>query len=295
MKALSLTLSEEMNLTSILRSACTIFLSAVSLILLQECHPAASEGGDSADLSADTIKKEILLTPETQDILNHFPTPLDLAVMLEKAKAPYLSSLCNSPDSLGRYFTSRTKALNLGVYSADLAYASVYGRMEECRKYLYCISKLCDDLGIAPAFNEHLTDRAMEFKDNRDSLQALARNFFRETGDFLRKNNRNQVAVLAVTGAFAEGIYIACSIAESSPENKDLLLAVAGQKENYVKLMRILKEYGHDSNVWPVTNEMELADMIFTISPAASVRQLTSSELNALRLSAWRLRTFVVS
>lgn len=254
-------------------------------------EPAVESSGDLAE---DIIKHEIILSPEAQDFLNRFPSPIELSSMLRDARAPYLFSLCNSPDNLGRYFTERTKAVNLGVYSADLAYSSLYRMIDASDKFLYCVSKLANDLGIAVEYDKDLIRKANRYGDNTDSLAALAKRFFKGTGDFLRRNNRNQVAVLAASGAFAEGVYIASALARLSPDNREILHCLGSQKETLDRLLSVLEEYGSDSNVRPVADKMKELKAIYSPELLDSQKPLNTAELAKIAEITASTRAYLV-
>ena len=67
----------------------------VCLVVLPACGDRGSNSGSSEDSGQEIIKREVVLSPEAQDLLNRFPTPFDVTAELQKAKAPYLLSLCN--------------------------------------------------------------------------------------------------------------------------------------------------------------------------------------------------------
>ncbi|MEO0405221.1 MAG: hypothetical protein AAF193_10150, partial [Bacteroidota bacterium] len=54
------------------------------------------------------------------------PSPVQTAILFKKLKVPYHSDILNSLDNAPTYTTRFQKALNLGVYGADLAYLSNY-------------------------------------------------------------------------------------------------------------------------------------------------------------------------
>lgn len=213
---------------------------------------------------SDTIKKEVILSTESEALLSRFPTPFELTRMMNDARAPYIGSLSNSPANVTRYFTEKTKSINLGIYSADLAYASTYNRSSETEKFLYCTGKLAGDLGIAGIYDKRLVRKVNMQKSSRDSLVALIDRVFGETNDFLRRNNRIQVEVLVAAGAFVEGLYIAVSLCQVARNNIQIAAAIYKQKENLDKLLRIFNEYGMDSNLKPVTAELERLKPVFS-------------------------------
>ena len=259
-----------------------LLLVLISCIILPACQNTGNKTSATDESNTDIIKKEVILSPETQDLLNRFPTPLEVTNMLREAGAPYIFSLTNPPANVSNYFTEKTKALNLGIYSADLAYASTYQRANEIEKCLYCTGKLAGDLGIAGVYDKTLLEKVNNFKDNRDSLVSLVKRFFGETNDFLRRNNRTQVAALVASGAFVEGLYIASSLCQLSPDNSLLAAAIYSQKESLDKLLRILGEYGMDSTVKPVADELAKLNPVFTAYGLGSGKSISPQQAGGI-------------
>jgi hypothetical protein len=242
-------------------------LAVVAFLLvfsLTGCNSASNQDKKTNEATADTIRKEVTLSPESQSLLYKFPTPFEVTTMLEKAKAGFIFDITNSPANVTKYTTEKSKALNLGVYSADLSYSATYNRTDETNKFLACTNKLADELGIAGVYDQTILDKIKKFNNKKDSLVALINKVFGQTNDFLSKNNRNQVAVLVATGGFAEGIYLSASLGEVARDNSKILAVIYTQKDNYEKLMTILAAYNADQNMKPVCDDMAKLKTIWT-------------------------------
>jgi len=232
-------------------------------IILAGCNNASTDQ-QANQAAADTIKKEITLSPESQNLLYQFPTPFEVTMMLEKAKAGFIFDITNSPDNIGKYVTEKSKAINLGVYSADLSYSATYNRFDETNKFLACTSKLADELGIAGVYDQTMLDRVKKYNNNKDSLVGVISKVFSNTNDFLSKNNRNQIAVLIAAGGYVEGLYLAASLSEVAKDNKLIVAVIYKQKENMDKLLTILEAYKMDENMAPVFEQINKLKPIFT-------------------------------
>lgn len=225
------------------------------------CNNPSAEHQNANAAAADTIKKEVTLSPESKNLLYSFPTPFEVTRMLEKAKAGFIFDITNPPANVDKYSTQMAKSLNLGVYSADLSYSATYNRADETNKFLACTNKLADELGIAGVYDQTLLDKVKKYNNNKDTLIALINKVFSQTTDFLASNNRTQVAVLIACGAFSEGVYLAASLAAVAKDNTRIMAVIAEQKGNYAKLQSILEAYNADEKMKPVI------DGIGTLSP----------------------------
>jgi len=271
-----------------------LFLPALSFFIFPSCHNSGNSESAAEDSNPDIIKKEVILSPGTQDLLNRFPTPLELTLILRESKAPYVFSLTNPPANISRYFTEKTKALNLGIYSTDLAYSSAYQRAGETEQFIYCTGKLAGDLGIAGVYDKTLLSKVNTNKGNRDSLVALVNRVFGTTGDFLRRNNRNQVAVLVAAGAFVEGVYIASSLCQLARDNSRIAVTLFRQKESFDKLLQILGEYGMDSNIKPVVGELEKLKPVFNSYGLSSGKAVSPKNVAGLVKLAEEVRSEMI-
>ncbi len=234
------------------------------VIALSGCNNAANQDQQANEATADTIQKEVTLSPESQSLLYQFPTPFEVTTMLEKAKAGFIFDITNSPANAGMYSTEKAKALNLGIYSADLSYSATYNRTDETNKFLAATNKLADELGIAGVYDNTLMEKVKKFNNKKDSLVATINKVFGMTNDFLSKNNRNQIAVLIAAGAFTEGIYLAASLNEVAKDNTKISEVILMQKANYEKLLTILQAYNADANMKPVADEIAKLQPIWT-------------------------------
>jgi hypothetical protein len=234
-----------------------VALVALFLVLATtSCNNASTTDQNANTAAADTIKKEITLSPESQNLLASFPTPFEVTNMLEKAKAGFIFDITNPPENVGKYMTETSKSLNLGVYSADLSYSATYNRTDETNKFLASTNKLADELGIAGVYDQSLMEKVKKFSNKKDSLIGLISNIFNSTSTFLADNNRTKVAVLIAAGGFAEGIYLAATLGEVAKDNTKIMAVIAAQKDNHMKLLTILEVYNADENMKPVIDEI---------------------------------------
>jgi hypothetical protein len=249
---------------AIKKSFSGIALLAIFLtIALAGCNNASTDQ-QANQAAADTIKKEITLSPESQNLLYQFPTPFEVTMMLEKAKAGFIFDITNSPDNIGKYVTEKSKAINLGVYSADLSYSATYNRIDETNKFLACTAKLADELGIAGVYDQSMLERVKKYSNNKDSLVGIISKVFSTTNDFLSKNNRNQIAVLIAAGGFVEGLYLAATLCEVAKDNKLIVSVIVKQKDNLDKLATILEAYKMDETMAPVYEQVNKLKPVFT-------------------------------
>ena len=85
---------------------------------------------------------------ENEDMYNFvMPSPLQIAAIFKRAGLKYARETTNDIDNVSNYTDRVTKALNFGVYAADLSYCVLNKQPQDAVKYMKTIKTLSDDLG----------------------------------------------------------------------------------------------------------------------------------------------------
>lgn len=277
------------------RTICTgLLLALTATLTITSCNNTASNDQQANQAAADTIKKDVNLSPENKNLLYQFPTPFEVTMMLQRAKAGFIFNITNPPANVTKYNTEKAKALNLGVYSADLAYAATYNYVDETNKFIACTGKLANDLGIAGVYDPGLVDRVKKFNNNKDSLVNMVSRIFNSTNDFLSKNNRNQIAVLVATGTFVEALYLATSLNQVAADNKSISTVIFKQKENLDKLVTLLTAYNMDSELKPLGDEVSKLKAIYTNYGLEADKKLPQQKAAEIGDLAASVREFLI-
>ncbi len=211
-------------------------------LLLWNCSGGIREQ-TSQKTSADTLFPEARLSTEIKQELYALPTPLEITIILEKSRAGYIFDITNPPVNAAKYIAEREKALNLGVYTADLAYSATYGQKDATNKFLACTAKLSDELSITGIYEAGLVERIKRVGNNRDSLVGMVENILMHTSSLLARQNRHYIAVLIATGAFVEGLYLAAELNIVAENNTLISSAILKQKDHLDKLLTVMEAF----------------------------------------------------
>ena len=79
------------------------------------------------------------------------PSPIQTAILIEKSGADYNKGYLNDSKLVTTYATNYQKALNLGVYGADVGYVTIYDQSQDALKYMSVINKLSDEQALDDA------------------------------------------------------------------------------------------------------------------------------------------------
>jgi hypothetical protein len=190
------------------------------------------------DGGSDTLKKNNII--KATQILYSLPSPIETAMLLKKAGAQYNEEFLNKLDNVNKYTTNKQMALNLGVYSADLSYASLYDQNQTSIKYMAASKKLADKLGILSAIDQSIINRLEGNVNNRDSIMQIISESFLNSNSYLKDNQRTQIAAIILAGGWIEGLYISAQLVKTTKENKDLINRIIDQKMSLSDLISML-------------------------------------------------------
>jgi len=150
-------------------------------------------------------------------IFNSIPTPIETGYLVRDIGSQYDAAMLNPAGKSGGYSSEYQKALNLGIYSADLGYASIFSQpVTTLGPYLTDIKKLADDLGIGGHINiGTITSTALTGKLEKLMMETSI--IFSDMSEDLQVKNRTDLAALMLIGGWLEALYIACSTVEKTP------------------------------------------------------------------------------
>lgn len=201
------------------------------------------------------------------------PSPIQTALLIEKSGATYNKAFLNDAKKVTTYATSFQKALNLGVYGADVGYVTIYDQSQDALKYLGVINKLSDELGITGAFDEATIKRFESNFGRRDSMLNLVSVAYRSADAFLKDNDRLNVGALVLAGGWIETVYFSTQLAQKH-NNQDLINRIGEQKYTLNNLVKMLTPYYDQPEYDVLVDELiELAydfdaiDIKYTYSP----------------------------
>ncbi len=201
---------------------------------------------------------------KVQDIFYSVPSPMDMASILKKVGAEYDMGLLNDVKKVGSYTSARSRALNLGIYGADLSYASIFSQNQESIIYLSCSKRLADNLGVTKAFDESTIERMEANVENRDSLLNIISETYYMLDAYLKENDRDHISAMIIAAGWIEGLYLATSIADRSSEADPVLVKrIAEQKLSIDNLLELVTAYNSSNVLDDILDDLNELNMVF--------------------------------
>lgn len=219
-----------------------IFVLFGSAVTMTSCEDAGTE--------SNTVDQEVFdpnsrITGRFDNKLFSIPSPVQTSYLVKRLDIAFDRSLLNDDSKVNDYVTEFKQALNLGVYGADLGYASLYNEKATTIKYLNSIQKLTAQLGLDGAFDTSFYDRFKSQGAAGDSMILLMTDAFKKADFFLKESQRKPVTALILTGGWIESLYFACAL-ESKNKSEEVRRRIGEQKRSLASVIEIMEEYNEE-------------------------------------------------
>jgi len=191
------------------------------------------------------VEEEQTYTDRLDEVKNIFymiPSPIETAILLKKAGAEYDYTLLNAPNNASKYDTKFKKAVNLGIYSADLSYATLFDQIQDIRFYISSSKKIAEDLGIMKAFNQGMIDRIEYNLEDKDSMMAIVSEIYWIADAHLKETDNVVVSSLMLYGGWIEAFHLACNLYKADPSNIALKKRITEQRHSLDNLVGLLNK-----------------------------------------------------
>ena len=227
----------------------TVLLLAI--ISIFSCAENETPGEIDRDLDGNSIggtnQKLKDKVAAIENIFYSIPSPRVTIDIIEEAGAVFDVQLTNDPQNLDKYTSKAERALNMGVYGADVNYCSAFNKTADVMMILACTRSLGEELGLESIFDQTVIDRLNDNRENADSVQSIITNTFWEIESKLEEDDRAELAALIVIGGWIEGLNIACGQAKINIDNQKMIDRIAEQAialDNVIELAKFYKIRG---------------------------------------------------
>ena len=212
--------------------------------------PAENKAPLESGASELTNKDEFFKDREQalKQIFFSIPAPIEMADMIKDAGFSFDKAMLNSVDKVAKYVDEENRAINLGIYAADLSYSTVFEQKQESVNYLVASKTLSNALGIDAAMDEKFMERVQKNQNNKDSLLSYVTLSYQNVNAYLKEGKRTDVSALIVAGAWVETLYLSTQYAGKNGE-KSMKQRVAEQTYSLNQLVSYLNLFATSDRV----------------------------------------------
>lgn len=215
-----------------------ILLLLFILFTITSCTKKENKVDKNINSPIDTTQATIML----KQIYYSLPSPMELASIVENKRSSFDSKQLYSLDSIRYHISDRSKAVILGVYSADLGFLLIMRQSQNLKAYSQNLINLAEDLDIRQGIDDTLFREIDKNISNRDSVIKICSKAFFKADAFMKENNEIDISTLILNGAWIESLYQMSLILDNNPNDTSLAKILVDQRlvmENILKLNEI--------------------------------------------------------
>ncbi|HYW96985.1 MAG TPA: hypothetical protein VE870_15425 [Bacteroidales bacterium] len=215
----------------------------------------------NADLDDDLVEK----INTAKKIFYSLPSPLETAMLIKTAGAAYDESLLNPVSNADKYSTNLKMALNLGIYSTDLSYASLFDQSQATLNYINAAKKMADGLEILDAIDEQTISRLEENINNRNVIIDIISETLLNSTSFLEDRGLQATSAVILVGGWVEGLYIATNLVPPGADlkNNKLVERIADQKLSLNIVISLLENNQESVEAQSILKDVKTLERIF--------------------------------
>jgi hypothetical protein len=211
-----------MNIKILHVTKSSILFSLFLLFILSGCASdkggKGTEGDQTDDLNTQMDDDLVDKLNTAKRIFYSLPSPLETALLIKNAGATYSQDLLNPVSNTDKYNTNLEMALNLGIYSTDLSYASLFDQTQATLNYINAAKKMADGLEILDAIDEQVIQRLEENINNRDVIIDIISETLLNSTSFLEDRGLQATSSIILVGGWVEGLYIATNLVQEGAD-----------------------------------------------------------------------------
>jgi hypothetical protein len=217
-----------------MKSIYKLALASVFLMVVSSCS-----NQNSQKKAADNVDNIVM--EETTELISKYPMPTSYEVInsLNESGAGYIFDITNPPENVEKYITFKQKAINLGIYGADLMYSSIYQKKDITAAYLDNFVQLIGALDISN-LNQEFFQRVQANLDNKDSLVQIIKAAQYDANKYLKESNKNELALFVLTGSWIEGTYLVSQAIQFANDKAVLFQIVMKNKQTLNELLKLM-------------------------------------------------------
>ncbi len=216
---------------------------AASALMFQSC------AGDSNNQNNQQQQQQTQTSQTNENNFYLIPSPEDLFAFTKDKNLQFVPGLVNPIENIDKYVDNKSKEINFGTYSADMAYSTAFGKYQESLKEFKIVRQLSDEIGIGNVFTQSLINRIENVKEDRDSLKQISSDIYLDIQNFLDSKNRAKTMSLISTGGWIEFLYIIVNSVEKYDTENPTIQRIADQKIIFDNLMLRLEQQQSDPSI----------------------------------------------
>jgi len=193
----------------------------------------------------EIVKRDQLqiIENEVEEIVSPLISSALVIKMIADLEIEYTTGITNPFQNNKKYFSSFKRAINLGVFGADLSYVTLYKKQQYIINYLEAMRYLANGLNASRTYDQDMYDDIIDNLDERDKLVEKLTDSFNLTYSYLIHNDQQYQALLVVGGAWVEGMYLTTHLKYAPNQLAGFSEIILEQKKSFYRYLEIIQTY----------------------------------------------------
>ncbi|MBI9067681.1 MAG: hypothetical protein JEZ09_10345 [Salinivirgaceae bacterium] len=191
------------------------------------------------------------------------PSAVEVVKLLNETGAGFIYDATNPPENVENYLSYKQKAINLGIYGADLSYTITYGKKNETAAYLDNFVQLIEDLEISNLDKEFFLE-VQNNLDEKDSLIIIVKKAIYDTHEYLKETNKDEIALFALSGSWVESLYLVGTTVKYAQNKKPLLDLLLSHKKDLNSIITLMESHKDNKDFKDLYNQLNEINDLFT-------------------------------
>lgn len=243
-----------------------IIISCICLLLMfTSCNLFSSKNQDR--VTEEQMLEQQLMKENRAKMKRIFfvlPSPIEISLLIKKSGVHFQENLLNSTENLPGYSTSPSRAIALGVYCADLSYASLYEQYQISIEYINIARNLAESLGVLRTVDQEKIKTLENNVTNKDLIVDIISEIYMESSEQLREQDRYSLAALMLIGGWVESMYLATqSVSLDKDSHQVLIEQILDQKLSLESIKRVLQDNQSDPTIKPIYMDILQLEKLF--------------------------------
>jgi len=214
-------------------------------------------------VTVDSINRQLVEDVKSvKEMFYSMPSPLEVAMILKEAGSPYNPEILNSLGKASDYVTTKSMALNLGIYTTDLSYSSLYDQTQTSIDYINAAKQMAEGLGILNAIDSKTIERLEANVNNRNVILDIISETIMNSSAHFKDSEQKAISTIVLIGGWIEGLYIATNLIEDNPtqqeiDNNEMIARIADQKMALNTIKKLIEEEKNNKQLQSIGTRME--------------------------------------
>ena len=241
-----------------------------------------ADHGNVADSNA--VDTGITTTVNIADMIR-VPSPSDIFEFM-KTLGPKTGdgNLLNPIENEKKYISKKGQSLNLGIYSADLLYASTFDVKDKVVGYFGVSMRMGTTLQVATGLSEIDKERISANVGNPDSLIAVGNDLYLSTFSNLEGNERGPELSLMLAGGWIEAMFLSCNMVKDFDKENDMANKIADQNLSLDNLIEYMTTNESNEDVASVLLDLKALKALFDAVPSTTKEAPTQEKGKRMKI-----------